>query len=210
MIRQATHKDAQFLAWAILAASRSHLERGWFDIALNAPENACLEFLTRLTTTTKHSQWHFSRFLIAEHEALPVSTLAAFRARDAYPQSTAALMEVIGDQEIAAADAASIWERGAYMFKCTIRPDDDCWMIENLATLPNFQGRGYTSALMSHAFESGRKQGMTHASGSSFIGNVGAERAYLGAGFSAGRERRDPDFEAVAGAPGLRQYTRPL
>ncbi|MGH8149493.1 MAG: hypothetical protein ACRETB_05870 [Steroidobacteraceae bacterium] len=41
-IRRAREQDADFLAWAILAASRSHLSRGWLDIALSRPESQCL------------------------------------------------------------------------------------------------------------------------------------------------------------------------
>lgn len=96
------------------------------------------------------------------------------------------------------------------MFRCTMRPDDECWVIENLATLPSFRRRGYTSALLSHAIERGRAQGMNQARVTLFIGNDSAERAYVKAGFRLATERRDPDFEAIAGAAGLRQYVRTL
>jgi GNAT superfamily N-acetyltransferase len=210
VIRPATCGDAQFLAWAILTATRSHLAKGWFDVALDQPENSCLDFLQGLTTTTTLSHWHYSRFLIAESHNRPVSALSAFRARDAYPIATAALLETIEAQGISTADAALIWKRGAYMFRCTMRPDDECLVIENLATLASCRGRGYSSALLSHAIERGRAQGRSHAQITLFIGNESAERAYIRAGFRAAKERRDPDFEAVAGAAGLRQYIRDL
>lgn len=209
-IRPATPKDTPFLAWAILTATRSHLPRGWFDIALDLPEKACLEFLNCLTTTESLSQWHYSRFLIAESHGCPIATLCAFRARDAYPAWTAALMETLKAQQISPVEAESIWRRGAYMFKCTMRPDDDWWVIENLATLPEYRGRGYTAELLSHAIETGRVEGSTHAQVSLFIGNDRAERAYVRAGFQLVKERRDSHFEAVSGASGLRQYIRGL
>lgn len=62
LIRQTLPQDAAFLAWAILTASRSHLDRGWFDIALNQPADRCLEFLRKLSVTTILCWWHHSRF----------------------------------------------------------------------------------------------------------------------------------------------------
>ncbi len=44
-IRPAEPDDAPFLAWAMLTAARSHIPRGWFDIALKRSESECLAFL---------------------------------------------------------------------------------------------------------------------------------------------------------------------
>ena len=93
-IRAGTPRDANFLAWVLLAASRGHLSRGWFDIALNAAESRCLEFLKHLATTQPPSWWHYSRFLVAAINAQPVAALSAFRAGEAYPLSQAAMSEV--------------------------------------------------------------------------------------------------------------------
>jgi hypothetical protein len=40
--------------------------------------------------------------------------------------------------------------------------------------------------------------------------NASAERAYAKAGFELNAERRDRDFEAACGSPGLRRYVRAL
>ena len=40
------------------------------------------------------------------------------------------------------------------------------------------------------------------------IGNDAADRAYSKAGFKFHDEKRNPEFEAVTGAPGLRRYVR--
>jgi len=210
VIRSAVLEDARFLAWAILTASRGHLPRGWFDIALNQPESACLEFLKYLTTTTARSWWHYSRFLIAEAEARPVSTLCACRAAEAYTVSTAAIIETMETIQMAPAEQALIWERGSYLFNCTTRPDDDCWIIENIATLPDCRCRGYTAALLAQAVEKGRAQGLREAQITFIIGNESGERAYAAAGFRFAQERRHPAFEAAAGAPGLRRFVRAL
>jgi GNAT superfamily N-acetyltransferase len=210
VIRSAVREDARFLAWAILTASRGHLPRGWFDIALDQPESGCLEFLKRLTTTTARSCWHYSRFLVAEAQAQPVSTLCTCWAADAYAVSTAALIETMETMGLPPAEQALIWERGSYLFNCTTRPDEDCWIIENIATLPDFRRHGYTAALLAQAVENGRAQGLREAQITFIIGNESGELAYKAAGFHFAHEQRHPAFEATAGAPGLRRFVRAL
>ncbi len=208
-IRSAREEEATFLAWVILAASRGHLEQGWFDIALSQPEEGCLEFLKRLCVTRSPSWWHYSRFLIAEIAGQPVAALSAFRAGDAYPLSQAAMEEAAESLQLSAAERAAIWRRGAYIFLCASEADDDGWTLENIATLPGYRRQGLTNALLDRALERGRAQGRPQAQITYFIGNEAAERAYRRAGFRLADERRHPDFEAVAGTPGVRRVVRP-
>src|SRR5262245_54763555 len=119
MIRMAGPRDAGFLAWAILTASRGHLPKGWFDIALARSETECLEFLKHLTTSRTRSWWHYSRFFVAEADAHPVAALCAFRAGDAYPLSQAALTETAEALGFAPEEQAALWQRGSYLFTCT-------------------------------------------------------------------------------------------
>lgn len=210
LIRRATREDAPFLAWAILAATRSHLPRGWFDIALNKPESACLGFLRYLTTTKTISNWHYSKFLIVECQNEPASALSAFRAKDAYPLSTIAIWETMHAWGMSATDATEMWERSAYMFRCTIRPHDEYLLVDTVATHPSFRGQGHTTKLLSRAIEIAKEQGISHAQVTLFIGNDAAERIYVSAGFHLAKERRDAQFEARSGAPGIRQYLKEL
>jgi len=205
-----TPRDANFLAWVLLAASRGHLSRGWFDIALNAAESRCLEFLKHLATTQPPSWWHYSRFLVAAINAQPVAALSAFRAGEAYSLSQAAMSEVAEALALAPPEQAAIWRRGSYIFLCAMGGHDDCWTVENVAVLRAYRGRGLINALLSRALEDGAAQGLEQAQVTFAIGNEAAERAYAKAGFSFGGERRHPEFEAVAGAPGLRRLVRQL
>jgi len=91
-----------------------------------------------------------------------------------------------------------------------MRPDNESWVVENLAIVPEFRRRGHTSKLLIQAIEQGRAQGMRQAQICLFIGNEGAERAYERVGFRPEEERRDVTFESIAGAPGLRRYVRDL
>ena len=123
--RLATESDAAFLAWAILAAARSHREQGWFDIVLDRPEHECLDYLKQLTLTSTRSWWHYSRFRVAEVDGQPAAALCAFRAGDGYPLSQAAMTEVARSLAWSDEEQAAMWSRGAYMFTCVIEADDD-------------------------------------------------------------------------------------
>ena len=210
VIRAASRKDADFLAWVILTASRGHLARGWFDIALNQPEGICLEFLRRLSTTEAPSWWHYSRFLVAESEGRPVAALSAFPAGKAYALSQAAMSETADALGLPMSEQSAIWQRGAYIFLCAMGGHDDCWTLENIATLPSYRGRGVTTALLTRAAEEGCARGFKEAQITSFIDNQSARGAYEKAGFRCVDERRHPEFEAVAGTPGLLRFVRPL
>lgn len=209
-IRAGRSEDAPFLAWAILAASRGHLSKGWFDIALNQPEERCVQFLRQLTDTPTHSMWHYSRFLIAEVDGSPVAAVSAFGAADVYAISPMAITETIEKLGWPAVEQTRFWERGEYAFACTKPPLDDALVIESIATLPKYRSRGCIAALLAHALESGKVQGLIAAQITFLIGNYSAERAYLRSGFRLTNEWRHPDFEAVSGSPGLRRFVRAI
>ncbi len=209
-IRAARASDADFLAWVILAAARSHLSKGWFDIVLDRPEPECLEFLRRLAVTPTPSWWHWSRFWIAEVAGERAAALCAFRAGEGYALSQQALTEAAESLAIPAREQAALWERGAYLFACVLDAHDDAWTIENVATLPGQRGRGIVGALLAHALDVGTRAGHAMAQITFLIGNDPAERAYAKAGFAFESEKRHPEFAARAGAPGLRRFTRTL
>jgi ribosomal protein S18 acetylase RimI-like enzyme len=210
LIRPATPGDAEFIAWTIQAAMRSHVKKGWFDIMLARPEAECLEFVRRLALAETPSWWHHSLFLIAEVDGKPASALCRFRAGDGYPLSERAMMEVVASYQWSEAELKAMWRRGAYAFTCIMPGDDNRWTIENVATLPEYRGRGLVGILIEHALEDGRRRGFTEAQITFLIGNDPAERAYTKAGFTFEAEKRHPDHEAACGSPGLRRFRREL
>jgi translation initiation factor 4G len=203
VIRSARPEDARFLAEAMLAASRGHLPRGWYDIALAMPESACVDWLARLAMTTTQAWWHHSHYLIAEADGEPASTLGAFVAGEAFSASGAAMAEA----GIGSAEQAAIWERGSYLFLCALG-EDDRWTVENVYTAPAYRGRGVASALLERACDEGASRGFGETQISLFIGNDAAERVYRKAGFELAGEKRDPGFAAVTGSPGMRRLVR--
>ena len=203
LIRAAGEDDATSIGWAILAATRSHMPRGWFDIALGLDEDGCLEFTRTLARAETRSWWHYSNFLIAESQGAPAAALCAFRAGDGYPLSQAAMNEVTGRLGWGEAEIGAMWARSAYLFTCTIDADDDVWVLENMATRVEHRGCGHASALIDRALDLGRMRGFQDAQLSLFIGNLAARRTYERAGFRLAEEKRSAEFERACGAPGL-------
>lgn len=209
-IRAATRSDAPFLAWAMLTAARSHLERGWFDIVLDRPQAFCLAFLERLAVTEARSWWHWSRFHVAEISREPVATLCAFRAGEGYPLSPLAMDEAFAHFGWSDSERRAAWSRGSYIFTCTFEEADDAWTIENVATHARHRSTGLAGALIEHVLAAGRPSGAREAQISYLIGNEPAARAYARAGFAHDGERRSPEFLAATGAPGIRRVVRAL
>jgi ribosomal protein S18 acetylase RimI-like enzyme len=209
-IRPARPEDAGFIARNILAAQRGQRPRGWFDIALDRPESECLAFIERLATAKSPSWWHTSTFLIAEVEGEPAAALCALPAAGTRDGARSAIREVADGIGLDASELAAISRRGAYVANCWVQGGDGDWMVEHVATLSAYRGRGLVQALIDHALAAGRAAGFNRASISFLIGNEPAERCYARAGFVLAQEKRDPEFEALTGAQGFRMFARAI
>ena len=78
------------------------------------------------------------------------------------------------------------------------------WIVENVATLPEFRRRGLVDQLLEEILEKGRTAGASVAEVGVLIGNDPAQRAYEKAGFAVVDEKRHPEFEAAYKCPGIR------
>jgi ribosomal protein S18 acetylase RimI-like enzyme len=209
-IRPARREDASFIARNILSSQRGPRPRGWFDITLDWPEPQCLAFMERLATARMQSWWHVSQFIIAEVDGNPAAALCAMPARGTRAAARSAIEEVAGEAGLSASELAAIFQRGAYAANCWVQGGKGDWLIEHVATLPEYRGRGLVQALIDHALAAGRAAGFKQASISFLIGNEAAQRCYAKAGFSFAEEKRDPEFEAITGAPGFRRFVRAI
>ena len=206
-IRPARSDDASFIARIILSAQRGPLPRGWFDIALGRDEPECLAFIARLAVARARSWYHVANFLLAEVDRVPAAALCAMPASGTLPSARSAIAEIAAEAGI---DAAAIGERGAYARNCWVQGGEGDWLIEHVATLPTYRGRGLVQALIGHALAAGKAAGFERASITFLIGNDAAERSYAKAGFVFAEEKRDPQFEALTGAPGFRRFERAI
>jgi ribosomal protein S18 acetylase RimI-like enzyme len=205
-IRPARTDDASFIARNILASQRGPLPRGWFDIALGWGEPQCLDFVERIAVAPTPSWWHVSQFVIAEVEGKPAASLCALPASG----TGAAIEAAAGASGLGASDVAAIFQRGAYTRNCWVQGGEGDWLIEHVATLAEYRGRGLVQGLIDHALAAGRAAGFKQASISFLIGNEAAERCYAKAGFAFAEEKRDSAFEAITGSPGFRRFTRAI
>jgi ribosomal protein S18 acetylase RimI-like enzyme len=207
-IRRARLEDADFIAWVILTAQRGHLTRGWFDIALDWSEPECLAFVERIATAHRQSWWHVSQFLIAEVEGEAAAALCAMPAAGTVKAARSAIKEAAENAGLNASELAAIFRRGAYTAGCWVQGSDGDWLIEHVASLPMYRGRGLVQALIERALAAGKAAGFARASVSFLIGNEAAQRCYAKAGFTFGEEKRHSDFEALTKAAGFRRYVR--
>ena len=121
-----------------------------------------------------------------------------------------AIAEVVETTGLGASDLAAISQRGAYAAGCWVQGGEGDWLVEHVASLPAFRGRGLVQALIDRALAAGKAAGFARASITFLIGNDPAERCYAKAGFAFAEEKRDPAFEAVTGAPGFRRFARAI
>jgi translation initiation factor 4G len=209
ILRPAEPGDAEFLGWASVAAARSQLARGWFEIVLRRDEAFILEFAKYLTLAKARSWWHWSLFQVAEVDGVVASAMCGFGDASVYYVSGEAMAEASDKMGISKDEQAELWPRGEFIISASTS-ERGAWTIENVATKAEFRGTGVTQALLAREFDVARKAGFKRAQISFFMGNDRAERAYAKAGFTFAEEKRAAAFEAAMGIPGIRRFARDL
>ena len=208
-IRPGKADDAEFLAQVMMLASRGNLPRGVWDLIAGEPTEKCLDYLRRLAVTEQVSLCHYSSFIIAEHDGRPAAALCGFDPRsggwqllaDAMNRVQRAIGWTAGDAQASARRSAPVWT-------CTFDALEDAWVVESVATLPEYRRRGLVDSLMGNILEMGRARGHRLAQLTILIGNTAAQRAYEKAGFKVDAEKRNRNFEAALGAPGFMRMVR--
>ena len=210
-IVDAREEHVPFIAWVELAAARSHLERGTWDYYVAAPEAACLRYLETLATTEARHFAHYTNFIVAEVDGRPAAALSGYFEAEAGMGALAAGMdEANGRLGRSAEEHTAGWQRAGSIALCTPAHLDGVWIIEWVATAPEFRRRGLVDALLAEIVERGRRRGASIADVGVLIGNDGAQRAYEKAGFAVVEEKRVAAFEAVYGCPGIRNLRQPI
>jgi translation initiation factor 4G len=211
-IRPARAADAKFVAWVMLAASRSHLPRGAWDLHVDGPEERVLAFLERMASQPERSFCSWDRFLVAEVDGTPAAGLAGYSTRDAgmldpLPAVAAASRAALGwnAREIAAAS-----ERLVPFLTCVIEPPPDTWAVEWVATRPEFRRRGLVHELLLAIMDRGRARDLHRSQILVLIGNTPAQCAYERAGYEVVGEKRHPAFARAMGCAGIAQLMRRL
>lgn len=206
-VRGAGPDDAEFLAWVMLTASRSHLQRGIWDLIIGADEQVCLGYLARLVVAQPRSLYHYENFVVAEMDLKPAAALCGFEMRsDTWALVAEAMAGVQCGLGWSANDLAAAQRRMAPLWACF--PDDAGadWIVENVATKPNCRGRGAASALLGKIQQEGLRRGLRLAQITTYIGNDSARSVYEKSGFRVSDEKRSAEMAARLGTPGFMRF----
>ena len=137
-IRRAKPDDADFLAWAMLTASRAHLPRGVWDLIIGADEQGRLDYLRRLAVAELGSLCHYEAFLVADVDGEFGAALSGFEFRTGgWAAVGTAMTNVQHDLGWTESDVAASHNRVAPVWACFLPDIGADWGIENIATRPD-------------------------------------------------------------------------
>ena len=203
-IRPAGPDDTEFLAWVMLTAARSHLHYGIWEHFVGGTEQDCLAFLNLVATTQRPHLFHYSVFLVAERNGQKMGALSGYdpshMGMNSFTQSIPGVFQKLGwsrNQQKAA------FERYLPWMTCAPDNSEGAWIVESVAVRPEYRRQGIIIALLDEVLETGKKGGYTLAQIGVLINNTPARLAYEKQGFKFDSEKRNPEFEAIFGTPGI-------
>jgi GNAT superfamily N-acetyltransferase len=210
-VRQARPEDAKLLGWCMLMAGRSHLKVGIWDFIICQPEYRCLKFLETLALEGPRHMAYYTEFLVAEVDGHPAAALEGFDpVKNGEETMTAPMASVMQKMSLTAQDMAPGVEKLTAFMTCHSDFLPNAWVVEQVATRPEYRRAGAISRLLEGVLDLGRKEGFKKAQVSFYIGNSAGEGAYQKAGFKYLDEKRHSDFERVIGSPGMIRLIRDL
>ncbi len=200
-IRPARPEDAEFLAWVILTAGRAHVTRGIWEVILGATEQDSLEFLKLLAVTARRHLFHYSCYLIAEADGRPAAGLGGYDPKIyGYEALYLAMPEIFKKLGHSGPDPETN-KRAERVLCCIPEDTEGAWIIDSVATLPQYRRKGLVDRLLAAILEKGRQEGFRRTQISIYIGNLPAQRAYEKHGFK---------IVAEIGSPGMALMLRNL
>lgn len=207
-IREARLDDAEFLAWVMLTAARSHLPLSFWDLAIPGPEQPRLDVIADMARSEAPSITRFDGFVVAEHEGAPVAALSAYDSQQKPMDGfVRAMGEVLTARGWSPSHQELLARRLAPAVSCMPDSPEGTWVIEWVAATPPARGRGVARSLLVEILERGRVRGYETAQIAYIIGNDPARSAYERMGFETVEEIRRADYEAALGAPGIARMT---
>jgi ribosomal protein S18 acetylase RimI-like enzyme len=206
-------EHAPFIAWVMRTAARSHLPKGIWDFMAGPDEQRVLAYLDALASTPEPHFAHYSLFIVAEVDGKPAAALEGYFEEEngsatIAPHIPAAAKAIGADHDALMAQFAT--GGGASMLAVMPKHEPRAWIVEHVATHPDFRRQGLIDRLLAAIIEKGRSRGATIADVGVLIGNDGAQRAYEKAGFRVVENIVSTDFEAAYGCPGLRELSRSI
>ena len=210
-IRPARPEDASFLGWVIFTAGRSHCPRGLWDVLLGMSVEDAMAILEQLTLTEAQHTFRYDGFIIADVDGRPAAALSGYDPKVSGLHLVGpAVVEVYGKGAFEGRDRVDNPRGSAGVHECLPDEAEGAWVIESVATVPEFRRKGLIDALLEEILDMGRQRGFKLGQVAVFIGNTAAQRAYEKCGFRIVDDKRHPDFEAEIGCPGIARMHRTL
>ena len=213
-VRRATTGDLDLVAWAMLAAGRSHLDRGIWEYLHQLDEAGSLAFLRRVATTDSVHLFHHSLFLVAELDGVPAAAMCAYDLGTQGFSTFRAEMRELARESGVDVDSDAYGARFDVLVSGMVRdhdgPPGPRWVIENVATLPHARRQGLVDALLHQVLATGRERGYEHAQIGCYLGNERAKRAYEKNGFEVVAEQRSAGWASEIGCEGTQLLLQPL
>jgi len=210
-IRPATASDLDFVTWVQFTAAKSHLERCFWGILYDRPDEWIYDLLRRLATSPEIHWCHLSKFWIAEADGTRAGGLAGYdpgtEGTDVLTTAMYAALAAIGDPDL---DMEAVARRVAIIDACTPKRYPGTWGVENVAVIPEMRGRGVLDRLMTHVLGLGRERGFRLAQIMCLGGNLRAQRAYEREGFQLRADYRSAEFEEEFGDMGIKLLVQTL
>ncbi|MBT5292661.1 MAG: GNAT family N-acetyltransferase [Cellvibrionales bacterium] len=204
-IRDATAADAEFLAWVILTAARGHLDKpSIWERVFSGPEQERMGLLAKLVIAEPRCIAHYEGFVIAEHKGAPIAAACGYIPAERTPEDfTSALLYVVEEAGWNHQQQVDLLAGFGVFSRCLPMGYEREWVLEYIATKPEFRGSGVTHELLKDLLECGREAGVEKARVAYFIGNEAAKKSYRKLGFKEVNEMVDSEFEAQYGVPGV-------
>jgi ribosomal protein S18 acetylase RimI-like enzyme len=199
----ATRDHIPLVAWVVMAANRSHMPKGMWDFLLGDDEDRVLRYLEVFADSDQVHWGHWSQFLVAEVDGVPAAGLMGYLENEQPPMVIlAGATEANTKFGVPKDEWAAGWERAKSIANLTYPHEPGAWVVEHVATRPEFRRRGLVERLMHAILDRGRERGAKTAEIGVLIGNDKAKLAYEKAGFAVVGEVRDAEFEAAYGCLG--------
>ncbi len=157
VIRVASPADAPFLALAMQEADRGHTGIGSWDVVFPGSDDERLPILTALAVASPRSYVHWSTFLVAEMEGIPVGTVAGYVPAVTTSDDFAAACGSVLGVEAAQARLARFeaWSRNYF----AVALPDDTLRVEWVYTHPEARRRGVSLGLIARLVDDAKARG---------------------------------------------------
>lgn len=211
-IVSATRDHIPIVGWTVMTAGRSQLERGLWELTLGTDSEAeMLPYMEALADTDIIHWAHWSLFMVAEVDGVPAAAMCGFFENE-YSSSTLVQGVMEADKKAGRSqeEFAAGWQRAGSIANIERKHEPGAWIVEHVATRPEFRRRGLTERLVHAMLDRGRERGAKTAEIGVLIGNDKAQKAYEKCGFEVYQEARDGAFEAAYKCPGAYYLKRSI